>query len=55
MLLNGAKAKYGNLSLNCMVQNQKALNFYSSQGFEIVSQVDDELGGYYYMSFGAQT
>ncbi|CAB1262048.1 TPA: GNAT family N-acetyltransferase [Vibrio cholerae] len=55
MLLNGAKAKYGNLSLKCMVQNQKALNFYLSQGFEIVSQVDDELGGYYYMSFGAQT
>ncbi|EGQ9854647.1 acetyltransferase, partial [Vibrio cholerae] len=26
-----------------------------SQGFEIVSQVDDELGGYYYMSFVAQT
>ncbi|HDV5423948.1 TPA: acetyltransferase, partial [Vibrio cholerae] len=24
-------------------------------GFEIVSQVDDELGGYYYMSFVAQT
>ncbi|EOW9232327.1 acetyltransferase, partial [Vibrio cholerae] len=23
--------------------------------FEIVSQVDDELGGYYYMSFVAQT
>ncbi|HDZ9549872.1 TPA: acetyltransferase [Vibrio cholerae] len=55
ILLNGAKAKYGNLSLKCMVQNQKALNFYSSQGFEIVSQVDDELGGYYYMSFGTQT
>ncbi|HGS4687457.1 TPA: GNAT family N-acetyltransferase, partial [Vibrio cholerae] len=29
--------------------------FYLSQGFEIVSQVDDALGGYYYMSFGAQT
>ncbi len=55
MLLNGAKMKYGNLSLKCMVQNQKALNFYLSQGFEIVSQVDDELGGYYYMSFVAQT
>ncbi|EPM4949036.1 GNAT family N-acetyltransferase, partial [Vibrio cholerae] len=55
MLLNGAKAKYGNLSLKCMVQNQKALNFYLSQGFEIVSQVDDEVGGYYYMSFSAQT
>ncbi|EJL6699292.1 GNAT family N-acetyltransferase, partial [Vibrio cholerae] len=26
-----------------------------SQGFEIMSQVDDELGGYYYMSFSAQT
>ncbi len=38
-----------------MVQNKKALNFYLSQGFEIVSKVDDELGGYYYMSFGAQT
>ncbi|HDZ9270902.1 TPA: GNAT family N-acetyltransferase, partial [Vibrio cholerae] len=48
MLLNCAKMKYGNLSLKCMVQNQKALNFY-------LSQVDDELGGYYYMSFGAQT
>ncbi|HFG1722234.1 TPA: acetyltransferase, partial [Vibrio cholerae] len=23
--------------------------------FEIVSKVDDELGGYYYMSFVAQT
>ncbi|GHY46459.1 acetyltransferase [Vibrio cholerae] len=62
MLLNGAKMKYDNLSLKCMVQNQKALNFYLSQGFEIVSQgfeivsqVDDELGGYYYMSFVAQT
>ncbi len=55
MLLNCAKMKYGNLSLKCMVQNQKALNFYLSQGFEIVSQVDDELGGYYYMSFVAQT
>ncbi|MVE90150.1 acetyltransferase, partial [Vibrio cholerae] len=43
------------LSLKCMVQNQKALNFYLSQGFEIVSKVDDELGGYYYMSFSAQT
>ncbi|EKL91483.1 hypothetical protein VCHC17A2_3604 [Vibrio cholerae HC-17A2] len=53
MLLNGAKMKYGNLSLKCMVQNQKALNFYLSQGFEIVSQVDDELGGYYYMSFSS--
>ncbi|EJL6307608.1 GNAT family N-acetyltransferase [Vibrio cholerae] len=55
MLLNCAKMKYGNLSLKCMVQNQKALNFYLSQGFEIVSQVDDGLGGYYYMSFVAQT
>ncbi|WP_306299560.1 acetyltransferase [Vibrio cholerae] len=55
MLLNGAKMKYGNLSLKCMVQNQNTLNFYLSQGFEIVSQVDDELGGYYYMSFSAQT
>ncbi|HAS6073917.1 GNAT family N-acetyltransferase [Vibrio vulnificus] len=55
MLLNGAKAKYGNLSLKCMAQNQKALSFYMSQGFEIVSQVDDELGGYYYMSFSTQT
>ncbi|MEH0373980.1 GNAT family N-acetyltransferase [Vibrio mimicus] len=55
ILLNGAKAKYGNLSLKCMVQNQKALNFYLLQGFEIVSKVDDELGGYYYMSFVAQT
>ncbi|WP_331716574.1 acetyltransferase [Vibrio cholerae] len=55
MLLNGAKMKYGNLSLKCMVQNQNALNFYLSQGFEIVSQVDDELGGYYYMSFSTQT
>jgi ribosomal protein S18 acetylase RimI-like enzyme len=55
MLLNGAKTEYGNLSLKCMVQNRKALEFYLSQGFEIVSQVDDEFGGYYHMSFGAQT
>ncbi len=55
ILLNGAKAKYGYLSLKCMVQNQKALEFYLSQGFAVVSQVDDEFGGYYHMSFSLKT
>ncbi|OIN06061.1 GNAT family N-acetyltransferase [Oceanisphaera psychrotolerans] len=54
-LLNAAKREYGELSLKCMVRNQKALDFYLSQGFEIVSQVDDEFGGYFLMSFGEQT
>jgi len=53
MLLKNAKAEYGELSLKCMVKNKKAINFYLLRGFEIVSQVDDEFGGYYLMSTGA--
>ena len=49
-LIHQAQLLYGELSLKCMVPNQKALEFYQAKGFEIRDQVEDADGGYYLMT-----
>jgi ribosomal protein S18 acetylase RimI-like enzyme len=49
LLIKKALETYDRLSLKCMVQNQRAKDFYEFLGFTTQSQVDDEFGGYYLM------
>lgn len=54
-LLEKAKHSYGSLSLKCMVENERAIGFYESNGFMKAEKGTDNLGHYYLMAFNAQT
>ncbi len=49
-LLAKARAEHATLSLKCMTHNRKAIGFYQSQGFNVVSHHDSDDGGYELMS-----
>ncbi|CAH0539523.1 GNAT family N-acetyltransferase [Vibrio marisflavi] len=52
-LLEDAKSYYGVLSLKCMVENERAIEFYESNGFTKAKKGVDSLGDYYLMKFRA--
>ncbi|KJG07010.1 GCN5 family acetyltransferase [Photobacterium angustum] len=54
-LLEKAKYLYSSLSLKCMMENERAIGFYSSNGFIKVQKGADSLGYYYLMEFSVQT
>ncbi|WP_273150859.1 GNAT family N-acetyltransferase [Methylophaga thiooxydans] len=50
-LLDACKSTHAELSLKCLAQNQQAISFYKSSGFEIHSAEGSGLERYYLMQY----